>query len=774
MKCVLQFLIYFTTIIVVAQQPFKDEVITPLQKNQLYFEKVFIHTNKTSYFANDNIWFKAYVGDSNNKPSLKTTLLYVNLLNKHGEIIQNRNILINKGTGKGQFELSTSLPFGNYYIQAYTNYMLNFGKKNTFIQEINILNKKTEKKPLTDNLFDVQIFPEAGHLLEGVENTIGIKSLINGMSHDYSGTIVNAKNQEVGNFKNEYLGMTKCVFFYKEKEKYIALVKIKDTILRIPIPLAKTKGVVFSLNNKNEFISLNIKTNNNSLADSKTSKYHLLVHQRNKIIDFLEISEIDSLNINLEFERSSFFSGVNTITLFKNNKPILERKFYIEKEDEEVSVSLKELSTEKDSVSYRLKILTPDLNKPIESNISLSVLPINTLNFDKTTTIKSAFLLTPYIEGYIEKPAYYFNKKNLKRKEHLDLLLLTQGWTKYPLKEMIENLNPSYKYDFEIGFKLKGKVSPLLSNNLALISKGNLLIDRLFLNGSKSFSFKKLLIYKGDTVKLSFINNLNTAIKPKNIYFDSIKTKPFVKFMPPNRLGLKKKEHLLNNIWKDFYDSDSEILEEVIVLGKKRSKDYYERKALIKKHKKTVFDIGLYYNLELPKEYKYNDDLMTFLSVDQNIRLVNWKGLENYLATGVNKEAALYIDGRRIKPEELSSISLKMNNVENIMVQPYKGNKLIQVFTTENYKNNITNLFKEYVFNEGYDKAKKYYTSQYDFNQKNANAQFEIDWKPDLITNDLGEVNFKINNNNNNNNYFFFIQGFSKKGILISDIIKKQ
>ena len=204
---------------------------------------------------------------------------------------------------------------------------------------------------------------------------------------------------------------------------------------------------------------------------------------------------------------------------------------------------------------------------------------------------------------------------------------------------------------------------------------------------------------------------------------------------------------------------------------KKRSKDYYDRKALIKKYKKIVFDIGLYYNIELPKEYEYNDDLMSFLSVDQNIRLVNWKGIENYLASGANKETALYIDGRRIKSEELPSISLKMDNVENIMVQPIKGNQLVQVFTTENYKNNITTLFKEYVFNEGYDKAKKYYTSQYDFNQKNDNAQFEIDWKPDLITNDLGQVNFKIKKSNN---YFFFIQGFSKNGFLISDIIKNE
>jgi hypothetical protein len=699
---------------------------------------------------------------------LKTTLLYVCLLDKSGEIIQRKNVLINKGIGKGQFEINDSLKTGKYYIQAYTNYMRNFGKKNFFIQEINILNKKRKSEPSNKKKYDIQLFPEGGYLLECIKNNIGIKSLINGMSYDYSGTIINSKNQEVASFKNEYLGMTKCDFFYTKKEKYKALININDTILRIDIPLAKSKGVLLNLTNKKRIVDLQIKTNNDSLTDLKMNKYHLLFHQRNKIIGFLEI---DSLNIDLEIEKKSFFNGVNSATLFKNNKPILERKFYVEKEVEEVTISLKELNTEKDSINYKLKILNTNSKNLLKSNISISVLNISTLNSNETTNIKSAFLLTPYIKGYIEKPAYYFNKKNLKRKEHLDLLMLTQGWTKYSIEEMVEDLNPTYKHDFEIGFKLKGTVSPQLSSHLALISKDNQLIDKLFLNGNKKFSFNELLIFKGDTVKLSFLNNKNIAIKPKNIYFDSIKTKAPIKFIPPKSVDLKSEKELLYNKWLKFYDNDSEILEEVIVLGKRRSEDYYKRKKIIKKYNKLVFDIGLYYNIELPKEYKYNNNLMSFLDYEEGVRLVNWKGIENYLATGVNKEAILFIDGKKQESGDLPAISLKMENVENILVKPVsRGNKIIQVFTTENYKKNITTLFKEYVFNDGYDKVKKYYTPEYGFNENETKAQIEIDWKPDLITNDFGELEFKVKKNNN---YLFFIQGLLKNGFLISSIIEK-
>jgi hypothetical protein len=753
-----------------AQQSFKDSVITPLLKNQLFFEKVFIHTNKTSYFIDDTIWFKAYVGGTDNKPSLKTTRLSVNLLDSKGNTLQKKSIFINKGVGKGQFTLNDSLKSGIYYIQAYTNYMRNFGDNNIFVQEINILNNIPVKKHNIKNNYDIQLFPEGGYLLEDTENVIGIKTLINGKGVDYSGTIVNNKNQKIVSFKSEHLGMTKCKFIYASNEKYTAFININDTIIKIAVPSAKKEGVALSIDaNKPNFIGLMLKTNKNTLTELKSSNYKVLFHQRNRIIDFLEIPNLESLNVNLEFDKKSFYNGVNTITLFKDNQPILERKFYIEKEMQEITLSLKKMNIENDSINYKLKITNKD--KPITTNISVSILPINTLNFNEITNIKSSFLLTPYLKGYIENPAYYFNTDNLKRNEHLDLLLLTQGWVQYSLKDMITSLNPAYKYDFEIGFKLKGTVFPILTNHLALMTKDNMIIDKLYLNGKKEFSFNNLLIYKGDAVKVSFLNNANEAIKPENIHFDSEKnTTPLINFNIENRVVKKSVENLTDNLWKDVYHSGSIKLDEITITQKRQS--YYKRKKLIMKYESLVFDIGKYYPLEISDRYK-NNNLMFFLNSDQNVKLVNWKGIEDYLEVGVNKEATLFIDGRRITSNELSGISLDINEVENIMIQPFKGNIIYQVFTTENHKKNITELFDKYVFNDGFDKVKKYYSPIYDFDiNKNLNWM-EMDWKPDLATNNTtGEAFIKINHNKKSEMYLFSIQGFSEEGLLISEILK--
>lgn len=93
----------------------------------------------------------------------------------------------------------------------------------------------------------------------------------------------------------------------------------------------------------------------------------------------------------------------------------------------------------------------------------------------------------------------------------------------------------------------------------------------------------------------------------------------------------------------------------------------------------------------------------------------------------------------------------------------------IAIFTTDNYKKGIKELFKHFVFKNGYDKSKKYYTSAYGYNNED-NFQ-EIDWKPNLITNELGEVVFKIKKNKTNRSYLFCIQGFTEEGQLISDVI---
>ena len=215
--------------------------VYPLQQNPILKEKVYIHTNKTSYFTDDTIWFKAYIGDTINYPSLETTKLYVNLLDTSGSVVYDKNVFIDKGMGQGEFELNSAVEPGKYYIQAYTNYMRNFGEEYHYLQEVTVLGDTVAQGKTGEITYDVQLLPEGGHLLEAIENVMGIKALINGKGMDFSGEIMNNDGKAVASFANAHLGMARCKFRYKAGEQYTARISINDTLLKINVPKALKK-----------------------------------------------------------------------------------------------------------------------------------------------------------------------------------------------------------------------------------------------------------------------------------------------------------------------------------------------------------------------------------------------------------------------------------------------------------------------------------------------------------------------------------------------------
>lgn len=215
-KFFLPSILFFYCIFSVAQSSLIDR-LHAMQKNPRLKEKVFIHTNKTSYFQDDVIWFKAYVGDSINHPSVQTQKLNTNLIDLDGQVVFSRSILITDGIGSGQIELNEAIPPGNYYLQAQTNYMRNFGDDYQYLQEIKILGQQPPENSTEDIIYDVQLLPEGGNLIKGIENILGIKATKNGQNVDFKGSIITKQGELITEFQSQHAGMGSCKFLY-EKE----------------------------------------------------------------------------------------------------------------------------------------------------------------------------------------------------------------------------------------------------------------------------------------------------------------------------------------------------------------------------------------------------------------------------------------------------------------------------------------------------------------------------------------------------------------------------
>jgi len=108
--------------------------LSNFNEQQRYFsEKIYIHTDKPIYFANDILWFKAY-NLSNLKNGLSTIskVIYIELLDEKNNPKVQAMVAAKDGTANGSLQLSKLIETGTYRLRAYTNLMKNTGPESFF------------------------------------------------------------------------------------------------------------------------------------------------------------------------------------------------------------------------------------------------------------------------------------------------------------------------------------------------------------------------------------------------------------------------------------------------------------------------------------------------------------------------------------------------------------------------------------------------------------------------------------------------------------------
>src|SRR5579863_1923448 len=161
------------------------QVLPDLQNNFAAYqndnlrEKLFIHINKSFYLTGEILWFKIYCAEGSTSKLLDVSkVAYIELVDNNHTPVMQAKVALKDGTGNGSLFLPFSLNDGNYQIRAYTNWMKNFDASGYFENEITIINPlktlTSETKP-TKSVYDVQFFPEGGHLVRGLTSKVAFK-----------------------------------------------------------------------------------------------------------------------------------------------------------------------------------------------------------------------------------------------------------------------------------------------------------------------------------------------------------------------------------------------------------------------------------------------------------------------------------------------------------------------------------------------------------------------------------------------------------------------
>ena len=357
---------------------------------------------------------------------------------------------------------------------------------------------KTIPIKATSTVADVQFFPEGGALVENLPSKVAFKAIgADGLGIATTGTVVDNEGTEITKFTSAYLGMGNFILNPQPEKTYTAVLKFPDgSEQKVSIPKAKPNGYVISLNNKDTSkVSIKILISPGLLNSGELK----LVAQNNGNVYFVSKAKTEKQIVSATIDKKELPAGIVQFTLFgPDNQPVAERLVFIKNPAVMMNTTLtssKKVYAKREAANFTLTSMA--IGKATQGSFSVSVTNAEAVSpdLDNESNIYTSLLLTSDIAGYVEKPNRYFLDTTTDAAQHLDNLMLTQGWRRFLWKNIIADVPPVTTFQAEKFMKISGVVTteggkpiPLGKVSLFSSSGGFFAIDTLTdANGRFSF-----------------------------------------------------------------------------------------------------------------------------------------------------------------------------------------------------------------------------------------------------------------------------------------------
>ena len=479
-----------------------------VQSRLLPQEITFVHMDNSCYFQGDTVFYKAYVVRSDNgKPSDLSRVLYTELLDNDGYLIERQILKLEDGQAHGSFCLSDTLYCGYYELRAYTRWQLNWGvyeHEHSDRTKYWFFNRKMEeeyfrdydklysrvfpvyKKPSEPGDYahdmalrplrryyrtkeekpqaEIAFFPEGGNWIAGVEQRIAFEANSDEGEH-LDGTLIvrNRQGEEVARARTEHRGRGVLTMRGEPDEKYKAeFTWGQGYKSEAKLPKMEADGVVLQVEQRDEALCLHIETEGTAASDSLgltiLSGGILRYHQA--------ITQSD-----IELPLSMLPNGIAQVTVYdRQGRAWADRLTFVR----HAMSSMQPIAFEGIQDGYEpYSQITLSINAQRSGNISLAV-------HDKALSeptnddgsLPTELLLSSQIKGFVEQPGYYFEKDDERHRRHLELLMMVQGWRRFQwhgLTHTFEQKQPMEKYRLLTGGVYNMDILPKYPYDPALI-----------------------------------------------------------------------------------------------------------------------------------------------------------------------------------------------------------------------------------------------------------------------------------------------------------------
>lgn len=477
-----------------------------VQSSVLPQEQTFVHLDNTGYYKGDTLYYKAYVTRSDTGcPSDMSRVLYVELLDDDGYLIERQILRLSDGEAHGCFCLSDTLYGGYYELRAYTRWQLNFGvfaHRHSVRTKSWFLNESLHEEYFRDYdklysrvfpLYDkpsvpghfgydmsmrplhryyktkrevpkavVRLYPEGGSWVGGLPQRLAFEAGTPEGEH-LNGTlsVLGSDGREIARGTTEHRGRGVITLTGSSSEKYRAVFRwAGNNESEVTLPDMESEGVVLKVEQSSGNLLLHASAIGRPARD--TLAYTVLHNGRltrhGLITETRTLIPLDSLPC-----------GVAQVTVFDRHGQVwADRLSFIR------HAGLPVAGVSIDGI--------PDTCRPYERiDLDIHSLPHATLSLavrDRSHslptydsgTLLTEMLLSSQIKGFVENPGYYFEADDSIHRLHADLLMMVQGWRRYVWHDMTR---PVYLYHrveksrylkgnvFKVDMPLKKKFDPV-------------------------------------------------------------------------------------------------------------------------------------------------------------------------------------------------------------------------------------------------------------------------------------------------------------------------
>lgn len=435
--------------------------------NDFQYEKAWLHYDKSSYFAGETIWFKAYVMEDL-YPAQSSKTFYIDWIGDNGKLLLHTVSPLVEGTTNGQFEIPADYNGNFIHVRAYSKWMLNFDTSFLYQKDIRILPRNiTANKPKKPSLItSLQFFPEGGDAVEGLINRIAFKANDQfGNPVNIKGTITDQKGNIIDSFRTVHDGMGSLILKPLPGTSYSAKWKdINGTLKTTALPQIRNTGISMLITNEDSKQTIII---NASAQLTEPLKQVYLVGTMNQRMAFKTAVNLSaSESVRRVIPTGNLPSGILSITVFDRDwNAIAERVTFVNNHEYRFETNME---VEHWGMGKRkrneIEISIPEKLAGAALSISVTDAAIET---DSSDNIISHFLLTSEVKGKVHNPAYYFSSNDKKVSDHLDLVMLTHGWRRFKWEDVVAGKFPEIKYPKDTSYlSLSGQLFGVAKSQL--------------------------------------------------------------------------------------------------------------------------------------------------------------------------------------------------------------------------------------------------------------------------------------------------------------------